>query len=303
MKFTVWALAGIVLAGLFYAPVPANGQNKDILAVQRDIYEVNRKLDELKTSQDGRSAQLETLLKQLADANQKLGADLAALQESAKSNQNEQQRRVFEPMSVMKADLENVSGDVAAMQGALTQMRARQEKMETMLSDVLTAVKLLALPPTPAATGTAPQAAAVSPATALYVSAQQDRIQGKLNEALGKFIEIAGTYPTAPEAPMAVFEMGSLYAKNEQYEDALKAYDRVLEQFGDNPLRKDAQFLKAEQLANLGKRSEAAREYDAFAKQYPGDDQARTAIERGAELRRPGAAKAKPTPAKGKRAK
>ena len=35
MKFTVWALAGIVLAGLFYAPVPASGQNKDILAVQQ----------------------------------------------------------------------------------------------------------------------------------------------------------------------------------------------------------------------------------------------------------------------------
>ena len=102
---------------------------------------------------------------------------------------------------------------------------------------------------------------------------------------------------------MAMFEMGSLYVEAEQYEDALQAYDRVLEQFGDNPMRKQAQFLKAEQLANLGKRSEAAREFDVFAKAYPGEDQARTAIERATELRRGGTGKAKATPAKGKRAK
>ncbi len=301
MKFTVWTLAGVVLAGLLYAPAPANGQNKDILAVQRDIYEVNRKLDELKTGQEGRSAQVETLLKQLADANVKLTAEMAAIQESLKTNQTEQQRRVFEPMSVLKTDVEDVSGSVAGMQAALTTMRGKQDKIESMLTDLAAAVRLLTTQP--AATAATPDAPAGDPAALLFSAAQRDKLSGKLEIALGEFNEIAVKFPMAPEAPMAVFEMGSLYAKNEQYDDALKAYDRVLEQFGDNPMRKQAQFQKAEQLGNLGKRAEAAREYDAFAKAYPGDEDTPAALARAAEMRRPAAAKAKPTPTKGKRAK
>lgn len=302
MKFTVWTLAGLVLAGLFYAPAPASGQNKDILAVQRDIYEVNRKLDELKTAQDGRSAQVETLLKQLADANQKLATDLAGLQETVKANQNEQQRRVFEPMAGMKANMEDVSGSVAGVQAAISTMRSKQDKMETMLSDLSAAVRLLATQPTPAA-APAPEVSGADKVSLLFATAQRDKLAGNSQKALNEFNEIAMTYPMSPEAPMAMFEMGSMYVVNEQYEDAFQAFDRVLEQFGDNPMRKQAQFLKAEQLANLGKRSEAAREFDAFAKAYPGDDQARTAIERATELRRGGTTKAKATPAKGKRTK
>jgi TolA-binding protein len=302
MKFTVWALAGVVLAGLFWAPAPANGQNKDILAVQRDIYEVNRKLDELKTAQEGRSSQAETLLKQLTDANQKLAADLKALQDSVKANQSEQQRRVFEPVAVLKSDVEDMSGNMAGIQAALTTLRGKQDKMEGMLTDLAAAVRLLATQPPPAAT--APETTSVNDSAALlFAAAQRDKLAGKLQNALDEFNEIGMKFPMAPEAPMAVFEMGSLYAHNEQFEDALKAYDRVLEQFGDNPMRKDAQFLKAEQLASLGKRSEAAREYDVFAKAYPADDMARTAIERATELRRGGTGKAKAVPAKGKRAK
>ena len=302
MKFTVWTLAGVVLAGLLYAPAPASGQNKDILAVQRDIYEVNRKLDELKTGQDGRSAQLETLLKQLADANQKLAAEMAAIQESLKNNQNEQQRRVFEPMAVLKADVEEVSGSVAGMQAALTTMRSKQDKIESMLTDLSAAVRLLATQPAPAAAAAAPDPG--NGATLLFSAAQRDKLSGKLEAALGEFNEIAMKFPMSPEAPMAVFEMGSIYARNEQYEDALKAFDRVLEQFGDNPMRKDAQFQKAEQLASLGKRAEAAREFDTFVRTYPGDDLAKLALERGADMRRgPAAAKAKPSPAKGKKGK
>ena len=302
MKFTVWTLAGLVLAGLFYAPAPASGQNKDILAVQRDIYEVNRKLDELKTAQDGRSAQVETLLKQLSDASQKLGAELAALQESSKANQIEQQRRVFEPMAGLKTNVEDISGRFDGVLAALSTMRGKQDKMETMLEDLSRAVRLLASQPAPAAAPT-PEVSSADKVSLLFATAQRDKLAGNSQKALNEFNELAMAYPMSPEAPMAMFEMGSLYVEAEQYEDALQAYDRVLEQFGDNPMRKQAQFLKAEQLANLGKRSEAAREFDVFAKAYPGEDQARTAIERATELRRGGTGKAKATPAKGKRAK
>jgi TolA-binding protein len=87
--------------------------------------------------------------------------------------------------------------------------------------------------------------------------------------------------------------MRSLYATNRQYDQALIAFDRVLEQFPDNPMRKDAQFRKAEQLESLGKRADAAREFDSFAKQYPGDEKTPVALARSKELRAPAPAKQK----------
>ena len=100
---------------------------------------------------------------------------------------------------------------------------------------------------------------------------------------------------------MAVYEMASMYAANGEYDQALKAFDRVLEQFPDNPIRKNAQFRKAEQLASLNRRADAAKEYTSYAKQYPGDEKAVEAIMRAKDLNAPPPAppKAKP-PARGK---
>lgn len=297
MKFTLPSLLAVaVLTGLMYHPRPAYGQSKEIGALQRDIYDLSRKLDELKSGQGERSAQMETLLKQVMEANAKLAADTQALQETVRRNQTEQQTRVFEPMAAVKQGMEDVSGNVSAVQASLTTMRTRQEKMESMLSDLSAAVRLLATQ-TPAA---APQSStsptgpsSADAASLLFSAAQRDKLAGKLDFALSEFLDISQKYPESPEAPMAVFEMGSLYARNEQYEDAVKAYDRVLEQFGDNPMRKDAQFLKAEQLANMGRRAEAVREFNSFARQYPGDQNTARAIERVRELQTPAAAKGK----------
>jgi len=299
MKFTLPSLLAVaVLAGLLHHPQPAYGQSKEIGALQRDIYDLSRKLDELKGGQAERSAQLETLLKQVMDANAKLSADTLALQETVRRNQTEQQSRVFEPMAAVKQGMDDVSGNVSAIQASLTTMRSRQEKMEGTLNDLSAAIRLLATQaPVVAPQSTASPAgpSAADAASLLFSAAQRDKLAGKLDFALSEFLDISQKYPESPEAPMAVFEMGSLYARNEQYEDAVKAYDRVLEQFGDNPMRKDAQFMKAEQLANMGRRAEAVREFNAFAKQYPGDANTARAIEHVRELQAPAAAKGKQT--------
>ncbi len=307
MKFTLPSLLAVaVLAGLLHHPQPAYGQSKEIGALQRDIYDLSRKLDELKGGQAERSAQLETLLKQVMDANAKLSADTQALQETVRRNQTEQQSRVFEPMAAVKQGMDDVSGNVSAIQASLSTMRSRQEKMEGMLNDLSAAVRLLATqtPVVAPASSSGPSGpSAADAASLLFSAAQRDKLAGKLNFALSEFLDISQKYPESPEAPMAVFEMGSLYARNEQYDDAVKAYDRVLEQFGENPMRKDAQFMKAEQLANMGRRAEAVREFNAFAKQYPGDQNTARAIERVRELQAPAAAKGKQTakpPSKGK---
>jgi hypothetical protein len=61
--------------------------------------------------------------------------------------------------------------------------------------------------------------------------------------------------------------------------------------------------MKAEQLANLGRRADAAREYENFARQYPGDDKVQIAAARARELRAPAPAKPRSAPAAKTKAK
>ena len=303
MKFTLPSLLAVaVLAGLLQQPQPAYGQSKEIGALQRDIYDLSRKLDELKGGQAEKSAQTETLLKQVMDANAKLTADLQALQDTARKNQTDQQTRVIEPLSAMKVGLEDVSSGVAGVQANLATLRSRQEKMEGMLTDLSAAMRIV-MKQTEGGTQAAPVSVAPTASDAaalLFASGQRDKLAGKPNFALETFFNLSQQFPSSPEAPMAVFEMGTMYAANGEYEQALKAFDRVLEQFGDNPMRKDAQFYKAEQLASLNRRADAIKELNSFAKQYPGDDKAILAINRVKELNGPATPNTSKSKAKGK---
>jgi TolA-binding protein len=280
-----------VLAGLLHQPSPVYGQSKEIGALQRDIYDVIRKLEELKGSQGEKSAQLETLLKQVMDANAALTAELKGIQDSTRKTQTDQQSLVISPLNALKVSVDDTSADVAGMQGVLGTMRTRQEKMEGVLND-LSAQMRIVLQQTEHTQPATPVSAAPSASDAvaiLFAAAEADRLSGKGNFALQSLGEISQKYPDSPYAPMAMFEIGSLYAENEEYGEALKAFDRVLEQYGDNPMRKDAQFRKAEQLANLGRKADAVKEFNSFAKQYPGDDKAPEAISRAKELSAPAA--------------
>lgn len=301
MKSTLPSLLAVaVLAGLLHHPEPAYGQNKEIGALQRDIYDLARKIDELKTGQDGRAAQTETLIKQLMDANAALTTELKALQETVRKNQLDQQSKVIEPLSAVKIGMEDVSGGVAGLQASMTTMRTRQDQIDTTLKDLKAGVALVQKTVEQAPQPTTPVSAAPSTADAaaiLFATAQSEKLEGKLEFAIATFGQIPAKYPESPFAPKAWYEVGIIYAQNEQYSDALLAFDRVLEQFGDNPMRKDAQFRKAEQLASLGRRADAAKEFTAFAKQYPGDSKAAEAITRAAT---PAPAPAKTKQTKGK---
>jgi outer membrane protein assembly factor BamD (BamD/ComL family) len=147
-----------------------------------------------------------------------------------------------------------------------------------------------------------------------FATAERDRLAGKLQLAVQEFNDLATAYPTSPYAPMALYEQGMMYVQNEQPEDAIKAFDRLLEQFGDTPMRMPAQFAKAEQLAALAASAsspdtarkysaDAAREFTNFAKIYPEDEKAPIAKQRAAELSSPSAAKPKPSTPKSRRGK
>ena len=81
--------------------------------------------------------------------------------------------------------------------------------------------------------------------------------------------------------------MGVIYDRGEQYEDAVKAYDAVLERYPENPATRDALYGKAVALMKLDRNADAKEEFNAFLKKYPTDDKAAQAKQYVKELSAP----------------
>jgi TolA-binding protein len=309
MRYTVTIFAALGLLGLFWAPPQISAQNKDTRAIQLDIYDLGKRVDDLKMGQEERLGQMETLVKQLMDANSKLVDQIRMLQEKVNDSAAQQEKRIAGPIDQIKKSQDDLWQSFQAVQGSLDNVKNNQTKMDANLTNVAGTLGLmrddlskLTAPPPSAPVAVPNQAAQATtssdPATVAFATAEQDKVSGKLEVALDEFRSIAEAYPTSPLAPMSFYEIGMIYAGNNQPDSAIKAFDRVLEHFGDNAMRNPAQFAKAEQLAAMGKNAEAVREYNNYAKLYPNDPNAPVAKQRASELAKSPAA-AKPN-AKGK---
>jgi outer membrane protein assembly factor BamD (BamD/ComL family) len=81
--------------------------------------------------------------------------------------------------------------------------------------------------------------------------------------------------------------MGSIYDRDEDYENAVKAYDAVLERYPENPSTRDALYGKAVALMKLERNVEAKKEFTTFLMKYPTDDKAAQARQYLKELSAP----------------
>jgi len=75
-------------------------------------------------------------------------------------------------------------------------------------------------------------------------------------------------------APNAQYQIGEIYYQNGDYEPALKAFDALLEKYPENNKTRDGMYMKAMSLAKLGRRTEAARQFQELIEAYPGSEQA-----------------------------
>lgn len=314
MRYTVTLFAALALGGLFWTPsASAQKKNPEFVEIQREFYDLSKALTEIKTGQDERVGQLETLIKQLMDANSKLTDQLQALQLKIDDNTKQQERRILTPLDDIRNGVKDVWDTTQGNTRAIDSFKSRLDNLERSLSEISgtlglfrddfnnrtappPAVAVPAIPGDPSAGQASGNADGV---TLAFATAERDKLAGKLQQALEEFRAIADAYPSSPEAPMAMYKVGEIYASVPQPEDAIKAFDSVLERFGENPMRGPAQFAKAEQFEALGKRAEAAREYNNYVKQFPDAENVNAAKQRAAQLARSPAA-SKPKGSKGK---
>src|SRR5438105_129834 len=253
-------------------------KREDFIALQRDVAQLQDQMKQLQKSQDDKMAAVTALVQQALDASGKVSANISTLQSSLTTSLTEQQAKVVAPVAVLSSKVDQVSDEVRNVRENVSELSKSLMRMDAKLEDISTIVRTLNQPPpTPppsTVNSSAPQPPAGMTAESQFERARRDYSAGNDELAMNEFLDYLKYFPMTENAPRAQYQIGALYDRAKQYDDAIKAYDAVLERFPENQYSSEAAYMKGVALMKAGRRPEAAAEVREFLPHYPGRDNA-----------------------------
>jgi len=266
----------LVLAMLATAGLANAQKREDILSIQRDVAQLQDQLKQMQGAQDQKMDAIQAMLKQALEESAKLSAALGAMQKNVGDRLADQQAKVVAPVATLGTKVDELSNDTRSIRENVADLAVRLGKLDNKLEDISSAVRTLSTPPPappPAATTPGADAAPTLPpgvsADSLWQNANRDKLSGKDELAMNEFSDFVKYFPQSENAPVAQYYIGELYFRAKQYEDAVQAFDAVLERYAENPRTPDALYMKGAALMSAGRRTDAATEFKDFLDRYP----------------------------------
>lgn len=289
MKRTFIFLLGMAITA---ASLPAFGVSKEIIQLQTQVQAIQDQMARMQQSFDEGMGVMKSLINQSTDNINKMTVAVDALQKSLQQQNAD---------TVGKVD--QVSGQVQALNDSLDELKARIAKVSKQIDDMNAARQNLNPAPSTSGTGqtqppqTPPQAQAPPP-DVLYNNALHDYNAAKYQLAFQEFSDYLKFYPQTELAGNAQFYVADIEYRQGNYEQAAKDYDKVLEQYPGGNKTASAELRKGFALLELGQRQAGVRELNNLIQRFPRSVEAAEARDR---LRREGAlptASRKPSPAR-----
>ena len=245
--------------------------------LQDQIRTTNSKLDEL----------TRLVEETLASAN-KSNAAMAVVDRSIKENLSHQQQEMSEPIASMGAKVDALSNEFRFVRESVADVTSRIGKLQTQVTDLKSTMQVLSAPPSPPP-GQPGQTTSSVPATTtsaatLLSDARRDQSGGRLDLALAQYQQFLVDFPNADQAPAAQFGIGEIYYAQQDFKQAVEAFDLVLEKYPENEKTPDAMYMKAMSFAKTGQTKSAAIELRALLNKYPNSSIAQQAKSQLTEL-------------------
>ncbi|MBZ5592266.1 MAG: tetratricopeptide repeat protein [Acidobacteriia bacterium] len=273
---------GLILAASFAFPVIGSAASKEIVELQRDVAQLQDQVRTLQSSFDTKMGTLAAQVQQLTDSAGRANNSLATLQGAIQEQLRQQGKEVMAPVATVGTKIDEMATAFQQVQNSMAEVTARLGKLEQQVTDLSNAVRTMnspAAPPggsTPGTAGPGPTTSNVPPISGdvLYQNANRDRLGGKADLALQEYQDFVKYYGDGQLAPAAEFWVGYLSFDKGDYDNALRAFDQVLERYSANPKTPDALLMKGKTLLKLDKRNAGAAEFRELIKRYPGSDAA-----------------------------
>jgi len=284
-------LAGAV-GGMLLGPAPVGAVAREIVELQQSVSQLIQGQKDMQTAITQSNAVQKTLLEQSLDSVSKLSGTMGSLQKSIQDVQANSGAR----LDTMSTQIQGVSDN---LQEAL----ARMGKLNQQLADTQNAIqaidaKLATAPPAPAAAApgvpgapgpagaaSAPPAPAAPPsADLLYSNGYRDLNGKKYDLAVQEFQDYLKYYGTTDLASNAQFYLGEISFAQQQYEQAVDFYNRVIDNYPKSFKLPPAHLKKGLALVALGQKTSGIRELRSVVRLYPGTEEERRARAKLQEL-------------------
>ena len=278
-------MKSIAILILLSLPATLFGQKKEVLELQRDVAQMQDQIRVLQRSLDEKMAVIVELLKQNSEKADKAQTSVAILERSVNDRFKEQQKELAVPVATVGTKVDTLTSEYQGLRGAVEDINSRTTKMQTKLGDMERLIqnmpdiiKQVLAPPAPApvpvtqgapATNTPPQGLS---AESLYNAAMGDRLGGKADLALSEFSDYLRYFGKTDMAPNAQYYIGEIYYGKADYDNALKAFDTVLNNYNDTAKTPDAMFMKGKTLVKMDQRGDAVKVFRDLRKAYPTSD-------------------------------
>lgn len=289
-------LAG-ALGGTLLGPAPAGAVAREIIELQTGVNQLITGQQNMQTEITQNSAVQRTLIEQSLDSVNKLNTSMAAVQKTTQDFSAASGAR----LDTMGTQVQGLSDNVADLQARLGKLDQKLTDVQNTLQNVdskLAGPAPGSAPPAPSAmaspNGTVPtippggpaSLASGPPASAdvLYSNALRD-INGKHYDlATQEFQDYLKYYGDTDLASNAQFYLGEVAFMQNQFQTALDAYNRVIENYPKSFKTASARMRKGFCLAELGQKASAVRELRAVVRLYPGTDEAKRAAAKLKEM-------------------
>jgi tol-pal system protein YbgF len=281
---------------LLAVPATSFAQKKDqLVELGRDLALLQEEVRNNQKAQDERLAAIDASLKSLLD---QVGATRRAVAALDLGLKDRLDKSVVGPVSAVGVKVDTLSQDFGYVRETVAEINTRLGKLQQKVVDLENTIKTMQA--LPAAPGAVPAASAPGPppglsSETLYNDAMRDKSGRNFDLALKEFTDYLAWFGSTDLAPNAQFYIGEILYNQKQYEDSIKAFDKVLEAYSKNPKTQDAHLMKGRALLKLGERNEAAQEFRTIISSSPNSDAAARAR---AELKELGASTATAPPKK-----
>lgn len=275
----------------------AHGANREMVELQRDVATLQDQVRQL----NDKLVALTTLMQTTLDNTRQSNAAILSMQDRLGDSLKRQQDVLQQSVAPVGVKLDQMSDDFRSVRESVLDMNSRMNKLDAKLTDVKNSIDVIKNPPTPPPAAVQPQGTVppvvgtpVQPASfsggsnprvasgpppgmsaeTAYTNAFRDYQGGNYDLAMQEFNDYVRYYPTTTWAPNAQYYVGDIFYRRKDYDNAIIAFDAVLEHFSDNPKTADSHLMKGKSLAALGKKDAAAREYREVINRYPDTDTA-----------------------------
>lgn len=272
MKTRIFTFA-VVLVLAAVAP-PTYAANKDMVALQTMVQNLQTQLQQLQQSIDERMGVMKNLVEQSADNVNKMATSVNNLQATLDRQLQQQQQATG-------SKVDQISQQMQALNDSVDELKARLAATSKQLSDVIDKFNTIqAAPQQPPAPVPQAQQVQAPPPADLYANALRDYNSGRYDLAAQEFGQFMKFYSTNDLAGNAQFYIADIEYQQKNYEAAVADYDKVLEQYPSGNKTPTAELKKGFALIELGRRDDGVRELQTLIKRYPRSIEATQATDR-----------------------